>query len=190
MSAKGKHADKPAEEVKQDQTPAGDKSVIRARRAMQMKQMLPNADWINTQIVAGGKGTKKLIGRIFGVVTGISEKENTLPNGEKSQSILLNGMFESESYVTGEVSEATGVYFPMAFAEKIKAMFAADADLKTVEVDTDIGLEATGKSIPYEWVVLQYVDGNAMNPLKRLRGSRGRPELAAAPVAALEAPKG
>lgn len=146
----------------------------RARRALMLKQFLPNPDWINVNVVAGGKGTKAIIGRIFGIATGYEDKVNTLPDGSLSASIFVKGMFQSEAYVTGELAEASGVYFPMAYAEKIKATFDG-LNVRTVEVDCDIGLEATGKTIPYEWVVIAFREGQEMDALKRIRGTRKRP---------------
>ncbi len=145
----------------------------RARRAIMLKQFLPNPDWINVNVVAGGKGTRATVGRIYGVATGTSRKTNTLPDGSISESIVVSGMFQSEGFITGELGEASNVYFPMAYAEKIEACFAMG--VKTVEVDCDIGIEATGKTIPYEWVVIAFREGQEMDVLRRIRGTRGRP---------------
>lgn len=146
---------------------------VRARRAIMLKQFLPNPDWINVNVVAGGKGTRATIGRIFGIATGTSRKTNTLPDGSVSESIFVSGMFQSEGFLTGEIGEASGVYFPMAYAEKIEALFKMG--VKTVEVDCDVGLEATGKTIPYEWVVVAYREGQEMDVLRRIKGTRARP---------------
>lgn len=146
---------------------------VRARRAIMLKQFLPNPDWINVNVVAGGKGTRATIGRIFGIATGTSRKANTLPDGSVSESIFVSGMFQSEGFLTGEIGEASGVYFPMAYAEKIEALFKMG--VKTVEVDCDVGLEATGKTIPYEWVVVAYREGQEMDVLRRIKGTRARP---------------
>ena len=150
---------------------------VRARRAIMLKEFIPapGVDWINKNVVSAGKGTKVMLGRVFGFVTGVSEKAGTLPNGEKSVSIVCNGQFETENYVYGEISSASAVYFPSSFSEQIKAMFASDPDLKVVEVDTDIGVEATGKSIPYTWVVVNHIEGEAVTPLKKLKAARGKP---------------
>lgn len=168
-----------------NQEAAGNASTgVRSRRAIMLKEFIPSQDFINTQVVAKGKGTKVLLGRIFGFVTGVSEKTNTLPNGEKATSIVVHGQFESESYLTGEISGASTVYFPSSFAEAIKTQFAMDENLKVVQVDTDIGVEATGKPIPYTWVVVNHIEGTDQTPLRKLRAGRPRPALAApAPVA-------
>lgn len=146
----------------------------RARRALMLKQFLPDPDWINKNVVAGGKGTRATIGRIYGLATGYERKNNTLPDGSISESIFVRGMFQSEGFITGELAEASGVYFPMAYAEKIAAVI--EMGVKTVEVDCDVGLEATGKTIPYEWVIVAFREGVEMDVLRRIRGTRKRPE--------------
>lgn len=183
MADKKRTAEQPAE---QPAAVAEGSKGVRARRAIMLKEFVPNQDFINKEVVAKGKGYQVILGRIFGFVTGIADKENTLPNGEKAKSIVCNGQFETENYLTGEVSAASSVYFPSSFSEAIKAMFAADDALKVVEVDTDIGLEATGKTIAYTWVVINHISGEAQTPLKVLRGKRSRPDNApklAAPAA-------
>lgn len=162
---------------------------VRARRAFMLKFLLGgDGDWINRNIVAKGKGTQAVVGRLFGVCTGTEDKTNILPDGGTSRSVVLFGQFEYESSVTGEIGQASSAYLPLAFADAVKAAFAADPEAKMLEVDIDIGLEATGKTIPYEWLVVNHNGGEAAL-LKRMR-SRRRPGLAAPKEApALEAPK-
>ena len=170
---------------------------VRARRTLAMKQFVPGQDWINTNLVAKGKGAQITVGRIWGIATGWESKVNEY-QGQQLHSIAIKGVFQSESYVTGEVTESTVVYFPMAYAEKIANMMESDPTIKLAEVDCDIGLEATGKTIPYEWVVIAFREGVEMAVLKRLKGSRGRPANAPALIEgtakdvtlALAAPKG
>jgi len=159
---------------------------VRARRAFMLKQFIPNADWINQNIVAKGKGTQVTVGRIFGFVTGVSRKTNTLPDGLPSESIVCSGILQSENYLDGELAEASTVYLPMAYAEKIESTFKMFPTLRSIEIDCDIGLEATGKTIPYEWVVTAFREGEQMDVLKRLKQSRGRPATAPALAAPAE----
>lgn len=156
-----------------DDTGSVETDGTRARRAIMLKQFLPDPEWILKNVVAGGKGTRATIGRIFGIATGTARKTNTLPDGSVSESIAVSGVFQSEGFLTGELSEASGVYFPMAYAEKIEALIKMG--VKTIEVDCDIGVEATGKTIPYEWVVTAFREGKEMDVLKRIRGTRARP---------------
>jgi hypothetical protein len=161
---------------------------IRARRAIMLKQFLPGEgiDWINKNIVAAGKGTQAIMGRVFGICSGYTVKTNTLPDGTPSQSIVLGGAFQTENYMTGELGEGTQLYLPAAYSEKVKAIFDTGAvmdeagreirnSVRMVEIDCDIGVEATGKVIPYEWVVVAFREGEEMAVLKKMRASRQRP---------------
>jgi hypothetical protein len=147
---------------------------VRARRAFMPKLFLPNKDWIMQNVVAKGTGSRAVIGRIYGQCFETKDKAGTLPNGQPSVTIALVGAFEAISYITGEVMSVSNAYMPMAFAEKVKAAFA-DETIKLVEVDCDIGLEATGKAIPYEWVTTAFIEGKEMAALRRMRTSRPRP---------------
>lgn len=178
MSVKGKTLEENRAETAAP-VEAGSRGV-RSRRAIMLKEFIPDPVFIAREVVGKGKGTKVMLGRIFGFVTGVTEKQNTLPNGDKATSIVCNGQFETENYLDGEVSVASAVYFPSSFSETVKAMFAADPELKVVEVDTDVGVEATGKTIPYTWVVVNHVEGEAITPFKRLRVARSRPASASA----------
>lgn len=148
---------------------------VRARRAFMLKQLLPDRDWINKNVVAHGQGTKATIGRVWGIASGSVDKMNQLPDGTMSASIAINGAFQTESYVTGEISEASTAYLPMAYAEKLKTLFLSDKSIQVIEVDCDVGLEATGKTIPYEWVITAFREGEEMAVMKRLRNSRKPP---------------
>lgn len=152
---------------------------VRTRRALTMKNFVPDIDWINQNVVSKGKGAKAFIGRVFGIVTGTEIKEGKLPNGDPSKMVVCRGVFESENYLDGEVSEFSAVFFPNAFADRLHAMFEMDSGLKSVEIDCDVGIEATGKSIPYSWVIVNNVEDDSKNPLHRLRISRQRPKEAA-----------
>jgi hypothetical protein len=151
---------------------------MKVRKAFMLRMFLPDSNWIAREVVAKGKGTTVMLGRVFGICTSIERKMNTV--GDKViPSISVRGIFQAENYHTGEVSESASVYLPSALAEKIATMFDNDASLKTIEIDTDIGVEATGKTIPYAWTATQWIDGDAQNPLARLKASRKRPENAA-----------
>lgn len=143
----------------------------RARRAFMMKNLLDNPDFINTHVVAKGKGTKVVVGRVWGFANGYERKLNEF-QGRMLESIVLKGVFQAESTVTGELSEFTSVYMPSAYAEKLAALLEADKSIRMIEVDCDIGLEATGKTIPYEWVCIAFREGEEMQPLRKLRAGR------------------
>lgn len=149
----------------------------RARASFMMKNFV-DPDWIMKNVVAKGKGTKVMVGRVIGIVTGTKEKKGSLPNGELSVSVVLEGTFETESYLDGEISAPSMVYFPNAFAKSVEAIFAADQSVKAVQIDCDVGVEATGKGIPYAWVIVNFVESEHQSPLKKLKAGRATPALA------------
>lgn len=155
--------------------PAPSGQGVRTRRVIVLKQFVPGPDWINQNVVAKGKGTQVMIGRIYGVAFEVGRKTGTLPDGSPSENIFVRGQFESLNYITGEVGEASTVYFPKAYAEKLEMVFKGDETIKVVEVDVDVGVEATGKTIPYEWVTVAFVEGGKAATLKRLRTARAKP---------------
>lgn len=169
-------------------TTAPENEGVRARRSIMLKHFLPGEgiDWINKNIVSQGKGTRATFGRIYGTCTGYEVKHNALPDGTPSSSIALFGDFETENFMTGEIGSGTMAFIPAAYSEKVKAIFDSNAILndegkeignriRTVEIDIDVGVEATGKTIPYEWVVVAFKEGAEMATLKNLRNSRQRP---------------
>jgi hypothetical protein len=181
MSNKGKKEVAPEDqvtvdpEVKDEVNPG---TGMKIRKAFMLRMFLPDANWIAREVTAKGKGTTVMLGRVFGICTGFERKMNTV--GDKViPSISIRGNFQAENYFTGEVSESASVYLPGALAEKLVTMFEGDENLKTIEIDTDIGVEATGKTIPYAWTATQWIDGDKQNPLARLKSSRKRPDNAA-----------
>lgn len=146
-----------------------DNAGLRVRRALMMKNLVPDQDWIMKNIVSQGKGFKRTVGRVIGVAHTVRRHVNDV-NGKPVESIALGGIFEAET-MDGEIISASTVYFPMAYAEIAAAALDAEG-VKVVQVDVDIVLEATGKSIPYEWAVVSYVEGEAMAVLSALRRRR------------------
>jgi hypothetical protein len=144
----------------------------RVRRVLMMKQ-LASPEWIMQNVVAKGKGTHVLVGRIYGVAHTTRKNVNDV-NGRPVESIAVSGSFEAQSK-EGELLNGATVYFPMAFAETIAAARAQEG-VSLVNVDVDIGVEATGKTIPYEWTVTAYLEGKAENAIKALRDRR-KPQL-------------
>lgn len=163
------------------------------RKALMLRQLLPDENWIMREVVSKGKGTKVWIGRIVGQVTATAKKNNALPDGSFKESTSCSGTFESESYLTGEIVTTGVVYFPQFYAEAV-ALELAKEGVQALEVDIDIGLEATGRSIPYAWTVKAYIEGEQMDVIKRIKSARGLPADAAklaarAPAAQIAGPK-
>lgn len=148
----------------------------RIATAFAMKSFLPDQDWIMKNVVAKGRGTHELVGRIFGTATRAIRKTNDW-QGKQLESIALEGTFEAEFKLTGEVRAVSVTFLPRAFALQVEVALASGAE--AAHLDVDIGLEATGKTIPYEWTVTSYLEGRAERAMRALRGSRriGQPAL-------------
>ena len=147
---------------------------VRVTSVLTMKRFATQ-EWILQNCVVRGKGSRSAVARIIGAAIGWETKITEF-QGERLESIALSGTFEGTSYVTGEIIQATMVYLPMAYARQV-AMAFSDETVKLVELDLDIGVEATGKSIPYEWTCTSFVSGTESNILTRLRNRR-KPQLA------------
>lgn len=164
---------------------------VRSRKAFMVNQFAPSIDWINKTVVSGGKGTRMILGRLCGFVYKTTSKQQQMRDASFITTIALHGVFKSEDYQTGEISECGVAYLPsgVPIQEKIAAIFEnsrpikedgtkGDPAVKMVEIDLDIGLEATGKALPYTWIVIQHIEGEAFEPMRRLWNSRKRPEKA------------
>lgn len=164
---------------------------MKTRRVIMNKMFLPDDDFIMKEVVGRGKGTKCVMGRVFGLCTAVEVKTSEY-QGKQLQSIALKGMFQYEGYMTGELGTGTTYYPPGAYAERVALVMKQEGTL-TVEVDIDVGLEATGKTIPYEWTCTAWTESGQFDVLRRLRAvgqdrRRKAGKLPASKIPALPAP--
>jgi hypothetical protein len=143
---------------------------IRARRVMTMKAFLPDADWIVKNVVVHGRGTHVSVGRLYGKAAR-SERTTKMWQDKQLTSVRIEGMFEAIGLITGEVTRCTTVYLPLAFAEQVEMALLTNPG-SIVDMDVDIGLEATGNAIPHEWTVTSYIDGAAERAMRAMRNRR------------------
>lgn len=108
-------------------------------------------DWIMRNIVAHGAGTHICVGRAAGKAIRAEFRENEW-QGKQLRSVLLTGMFRMESATTGQVFENAEIYLPNAYAKQVYVALEMAGTLITFDVD--IGIEATGRTIPYRWTVI------------------------------------
>lgn len=98
------------------------------------------------------------IGHIAGFVTSYERRESSLPvkPGEKvpPASIWLRGVFDATSYQTGEITRATWAILPRVMGELIAE--AMDNNEGEAVLDIELGVAATGKTIPYRYTVTTY----------------------------------
>lgn len=153
----------------------------RVRRVLTMKNFT-TPEWVLQNVVAKGKGTAVKVGRVYGVATEVKKRTNEV-NGKPVESIAVIGTFEGVRLDTGETTNATTVYFPMAYAEQVAATLV-DPAVTMLQIDVDIGVEATGKAIPYEWTVTAFLSEREASVLTMLRNRRQARLAAPAPAPA------
>ena len=141
-----------------DQWQAGDTTGIREDSPLVMPMLLPvprgpdAVDWIMRNIVAHGRGTHLCVGRVAGHAYRADHKENEW-QGKKLEAIVLNGLFRMQSTVDPKlIYENAELYLPLNYAKKVEAelkLNKSDGADRVVTIDADIGIEATGRTIPY-----------------------------------------
>ena len=160
---------------------------MRVDQALVMPALLPVAradavDWIMRNVVAHGRGTHIVVGRVVGAAFRAEWRE-TEWQGKQLRSVLLTGEFRMVSTVTNLVRENSELWLPTGYAKALAAKLALYPDA-IAEFDVDIGIEATGRTIPYAWTVVSHLRQRSSERLERLWGNRRvQPGLLAGPAA-------
>lgn len=145
-------------------------NIATMKRSLQMKQFASKQDHKDVAF----HETPKVLGQVIGRIIAVSEKEGTLPDGERKVSLLALGQFEGSNYGTGEVFEATSAYLPGYYLEVVRAMLEKQG-VEAVDFSIEIELVPTGKSIPTAYEVRNLLRRRPDNPLEVMKR-----ELAAA----------
>jgi hypothetical protein len=137
-------------------------------------------EWCHANVSSQPAGYHVVVGRIAGYATNGEERESglRLKPGEKAPppSFWARGQFEAVALATGEVKTAPWLILPRSAGELLKQAFAGGTN--HVLLDLEIGLQATGKAIPYRWTVRAY--GGASGEAQRIvAGIRARQEARA-----------
>jgi hypothetical protein len=175
-----------------DQWQAGDTTGIREDSPLVMPMLLPvprgpdAVDWIMRNIVAHGRGTHLCVGRVAGHAYRADHKENEW-QGKKLEAIVLNGLFRMQSTVDPKlIYENAELYLPLNYAKKVEAelkLSKLDGADRVVTIDADIGIEATGRTIPYRWSVISRFRSRSASALDKLWSRRDTsPGLIAGPA--------
>jgi hypothetical protein len=116
---------------------------------------LPDRDrnWPIRHVASRGIGFKVVMGQLAGIATS-AERRVSEWQGKELMSIWLHGNFTATIRATGELIEASSVIPPQAYAAKVERMLGLGVG--KVEVDIDVGLQATGRNIPYRWFASDY----------------------------------
>jgi hypothetical protein len=147
-------------------------------KGQRVGRIITTKDWANGRdpnaIIAGSPpGTRILLGSLRGVVDTTERSTHTYKD-KPLESVWLNGEFEAVVAETGEVKAAPTAILPKAFGITIETAIAGlkrEASLGggsdgQLTIDCDIGLEATGRPIPYEWIVIYYREGKAQKAMR------------------------
>ena len=115
---------------------------VRARKTIMMPQFIPSKDWIDKEVIAKGKGTVIIVGRVYGIVMDAKEKLTKLPSGETQSSIALLGMFEATNLHDKERSDANVAYLS---GDEARRMQEECKKHKALFYDVDIVISHSGK---------------------------------------------
>ncbi len=191
MAAENASAEAPAAAIEAEADAVGayltDATGIRVDQALVMPALLPvpradAVDWIMRNVVAQGRGTHVNVGRVVGQAIRAEWKE-TEWQGKTLRSVLLTGEFRMQSTLTELVRENAELWLPVGYAKAIAAKLALYPDAAAM-FDVDVGIEATGRTIPYAWTVVSHLRQRSSDALERLWTARkAAPSLLAAPSA-------
>lgn len=151
------------------------------------KDFLPGRDpaWAIQKIAPLPRGQLVELGTLGGVVIGTERKTFKDPDGSTSESVWLKGDFVATAVnpETGEVTTMTSgnAIIPTSMAVKIENAFRQGAE--KIMLDLEIGIEATGRMIPYAYRVTFYPDEaaqRAINLIVERQQARSKRKLAKA----------
>jgi hypothetical protein len=129
---------------------------------------LPDRDrnWPIRNVASRGIGFKIVMGQLAGVCTGV-ERRTSEWQGKDLTSIWLHGSFTATIRATGELIEASSAIPPQAYAAKVERLLGLGVE--KVEVDIDVGLQATGRNIPYRWYASDYAESEEREQARQIQ---------------------
>ena len=108
------------------------------------------------EIISGHpKGSLVTLGTLAGKIYAVEKKENEW-QGKKLESYWLVGQFEAFIGATGEIFTAPQAILPKAYGMEIANAFR-DLGVTTAALGVTIGLQITGRTIPYQWIVRNHM---------------------------------
>jgi hypothetical protein len=111
------------------------------------------------------------LGQIIGTVRSAKEKMVAQPGGEMTRSVEFEGYCESFVYHADQKKSAPSVYLPHAISNELEMVLGAEQKANpaaTVSFAIEVGIEATGKTIPYAWRVRAF-HKQTVDPLADIR---------------------
>lgn len=154
---------------------AGDERGTRIENFLSMRTFVEQEEAL--RIGLQPKGSHVTIGLLAGYVTGFERRESNLPLkvGEKAPppSIWLKGEFRATVLKTGEIKEARWCILPRAAGELVEEALTEGGVTRAL-LDLEIGVQATGRTIPYAYTVVAY--GRSHDAKKALDAIEARQE--------------
>jgi hypothetical protein len=140
----------------------------RVQTLITTRDFVPGGDtaWLVQNVASKPRGTIVMLGQLAGVVHRIEQHKSDY-KGKTLDSVWLFGAFEARIAETGEIKSSVCAILPNAFGRMIEEAFRQGAD--RAHLDIDIGVEATGRAIPYEWAIWSHMGGETQRALKALR---------------------
>lgn len=137
-------------------------------------------EWCLQNIASKPRGHHVTIGRIAGYAVASERRDSAMPvkPGDKPMpaSVWIKGEFEAVVLTTGELKSARWLILPRAAGELVEQAFQDGAE--RAFLDLELGVEATGRSIPYAYTVTTY--GGRDNEARRMvKAIRARQEARA-----------
>ena len=132
---------------------------------------LVSLDWIRMNVAAKPIGHRENFGRLVGEARGFEIRPGKLPDGTEKDSIALLGLFRVESLITGVVTEGHTIYLPENAARRIMATLALEGTT-AVQLDIDLGVMSTGKTIPFAYTATTWIKDRASELLETMANAR------------------
>jgi hypothetical protein len=139
-------------------------------------------EWCLKNVASKDRGFHVAIGTIAGYATASERRESAMPvkPGDKPfpASVWIKGEFEATVHETGEVKSARWLILPRAAGELVEQAFESGAE--RAYLDLELGVQATGRSIPYAYTVTAFGsrDSEARRIVRAIRAKQTARALA------------
>lgn len=119
---------------------------------------------------AAGEENYIKLGMLIGKGVDFEDRKSTVKNDkgqdEERDSIAIHGQFQAISEQTGEVKQSVTAYLPTYFAKMVKGMIKQG---EGPEFAIEIGVELTGRAIPWTWVVTDLTPASEESPIEKMK---------------------
>jgi hypothetical protein len=139
-------------------------------------------EWCLKNVASQDRGYHVAIGTIAGYATASERRDSAMPvkPGDKPMppSVWIKGEFEATVHETGEVKSARWLILPRAAGDLIEQAFESGAE--RAYLDLELGVQATGRSIPYAYTVTAYGsrDSEGRRVVRAIRAKQAQRALA------------